>query len=103
MPEIVKGRPRQGAPFTSTTSRAATEDFLCVAPRLEGVKFRLAARACRCGSDVAVIGAGLTVSCTECGVRRGYLSERTTHFLMQVCRQFGPPLEPVILRREATR
>lgn len=102
MPEMMKRRPRQGAP-SADLSKAGTKDFPCVAPKPEGVKFRFSARACRCGSDVCIVGAELAVNCVDCGGRRGHLTERTAAFISQVIAQFGAPLNPIILRREAGR
>jgi hypothetical protein len=104
MPEMKK-RPGQGAPSASTTAtQASTEDHSCgIAGRLRGVKFKFTARVCKCGADVCIVGTELAVSCSDCGVRRGHLSDRTAQYLEQVCAQFGPPINPVILRREAAR
>jgi hypothetical protein len=98
VPEMMKGRPRQGAPSANTTT-AGTGVSACVDGRLRGVKFKFSARACRCGSDVCTVGAELVVSCSECGVRRGRLTERTAGFLRQIVSTFGLPDKPVILRR----
>jgi hypothetical protein len=101
MPEM-KERPGQGASSTSTV-QGRHQGSCGITPALNGVKFRFAARSCSCACDVCVIDAELTVHCVDCGVKRGHLTERTAGFLERVTAQFGPPIEPVILRREVAR
>jgi hypothetical protein len=57
---------------------------------------------CRCGSDVAVIGAGTamhraSLNCRSCGKHRGWLSKFTADWIEAVARKFGAP-EIITLR-----
>lgn len=100
MPEM-KERPGQGASSTSVQGRH--QGSCRSTPLLAGVKFRFSGRACRCGADVCAVDAEHAVHCADCGVKRGHLTERTAGFLKRIAAQFGPPIEPIILRREVFR
>jgi hypothetical protein len=52
--------------------------------------------ACRCASNVAIIGTGTQIhramlSCRSCGRHRGWLSKFTADWIEQVAAKFGAP------------
>jgi hypothetical protein len=69
---------------------------------LVGMKVRTPAK-CKCGADTAIIAAGngkhpATLTCTQCGVGRGALTQFTADWIQTVAAKFGSP-EVITLRR----
>jgi hypothetical protein len=59
-------------------------------------------RACGCGSSalrVHLADGRSELRCVTCDRRAGLLSDRTTDFILAICRGYGPPEKPIVLRR----
>jgi hypothetical protein len=62
-------------------------------------------RACVCGKDVATVCSGkgprhAELRCAKCGAHRMWLRGEAFRFLTNVCKRFGRPATPVIIRGE---
>ena len=76
---------------------------------LYGVEVKIestTARPCCSRSGIAVLGysAGngmhaASITCSNCGQHRGWLSKHTAEKIEKIIKQFGVPTEPIILRR----
>jgi hypothetical protein len=59
---------------------------------------------CRaCGCTLATIGAGkgpyiAALFCSECSTFRGWVSHEAHRFLSEITKNFGPPIEPILIR-----
>jgi hypothetical protein len=70
------------------------------------LRLTIEGRKCRCGGDVMHVCAGdggrRELKCEACGSHRGLLSNESADFVLRVCRGFGAPTTPIILRRTKT-
>jgi hypothetical protein len=59
---------------------------------------------CRaCGWTMATIGKGkgphiAALFCSDYSIFRGWLSHASHHFLSEIVKNFGPPIEPILIR-----
>jgi hypothetical protein len=72
-----------------------------VTPLLD-TRFIIESAVCSCGNAVLRVQLAdgrRELRCEGCGIRRGLLSDRTTDFVLAICRSYGAPERPIILRR----
>jgi hypothetical protein len=82
--------------FTAAAAAATADPLLDLAVRLPDK--------CKCGSAVALIGAGkgphqAELCCRDCNAHRGWLSRETHGFLTEIVNKFGCPDAPIMIRR----
>jgi hypothetical protein len=58
-----------------------------------------------CCRNVCIISAGKvphagTLTCTDCGQHRGWLSKQTAAWIERVITRFGAPTTPIIVRKQ---
>jgi hypothetical protein len=66
------------------------------------VRLVIEGRVCSCGGSVLrvhVADGRRELRCESCSARRGLLSDQSTNFILAVCRGFGLPEKPIVLRR----
>jgi hypothetical protein len=71
---------------------------------LADVRLVIESSVCSCGGDVLRVrfaDGRRELCCERCGVRRGLLSDKSTDFILAICRGYGPPTAPIILRRSS--
>jgi hypothetical protein len=68
-----------------------------------GVTLIVEGRRCGCGDNVlhvCVVDSRRELRCASCSNRAGLLSDKSADFIMAaVCRGYGPPEKPIVLRR----
>jgi hypothetical protein len=67
-----------------------------------GVTLIIEGRRCSCGDNVlhiCVVDSRRELRCASCNDRAGLLSDKSADFIMAICRGYGPPERPVVLRR----
>jgi hypothetical protein len=82
-------------------------DLFVTTPEQRGPLFGLAVKLpdmCRCGNDVARVGAPVgphlaELRCTMCPLHRGWLPRAAHRFLIEIVNRFGRPAEPIAIRR----
>jgi hypothetical protein len=87
----------EGAPPAPHAIASATTD------PLTGLVVELPDDFCRCGSNTAIIGAGVNIHraalrCRSCHRHRGWLSRRTADWIESIISLHGRPDKPVVIR-----
>jgi ribosomal protein S14 len=70
--------------------------------QIADVRLVIESSACPCGANILRVDAvddRRDLRCESCGLRRGVLSDRSTDFILAICREYGPPEKPIVLRR----
>jgi hypothetical protein len=69
---------------------------------LGGVPLIVEGHRCGCGDNVlhvCVVDSRRELRCASCDNRAGLLTDKSADFIMAICRGYGPPERPIVLRR----